>query len=107
MGCKKAVWYWLFTRRKKAMEQDNQDSRDETLMDVWRLMHRLEIQRQQDPQAIMLLIQAYERILKRLRPDKDPLFYASIWVKLGLAYPNLLVLSSLHPLVTKIWRKAA
>ena len=58
-------------------------------MDVWQLVQQLEAQRQQDPDATIALIQAYEQIVRQLQPNENPSLYASTQNNLGLAYSDL------------------
>ena len=49
----------------------------------------LEAEPQQSLRTIISLIDACQRILRQLQPDKDPLLYARIQHKLGNAYSDL------------------
>jgi len=51
-----------------------------------RRAQRLEAQRKRDPRAIVPLIQIYERMVRRIQVNKNPLFYAAIQNYLGAAY---------------------
>src|SRR6266566_4764583 len=47
---------------------------------------QLQSQLRRNPRALNSLVKLYERMLKRLKPNDSPLFYANIQSKLGNAY---------------------
>ena len=50
---------------------------------------QLEELRQRDPRAFKPLIQLYQRMLKRVRPNEDPDLFAALQYNLGRAYSDL------------------
>src|SRR5260221_13109180 len=67
-------------------------------MEIWippgfeadmRRAQQLEAQGEQDPRAIVPLIQLYEQMIERLQPNEAPLFYGAIQHHLGNAYGRL------------------
>jgi CHAT domain-containing protein/tetratricopeptide (TPR) repeat protein len=53
------------------------------------MMQRLEAQSQKDPRVTELLVEVYERLIKKVRPEQNLSFYASVQNKLGNAYRKL------------------
>ncbi len=88
------LWQQLLTGRKhRELPPQAQDSAMVAVPpgfeeDSWRAGQLMD-QMGQDPSVIAQLIQVYEQVVERLRPDEAPLYYAVVQNNLGAAYYQL------------------